>query len=324
MSRTWRDRSERGSQKPEALIWPAPHAISLRAAGGISAYFSRPRGRAAPDTSPRPVGGPLRDSFRHLFVFATTLLDRVFMLHGRHGDLEVAVTNEHIFEAAIAAGRGCLLLGSHLGSFELLGVVGGADHRLAINMVMHLEARAGMRELLAGAGYTIPYKVIELGQPDSMLRVKECLDRGEVVGMLADRVYGREATQDLSFLGLTARFSLSPFRLARITGAPVVMAFGLFKGGRRYEIVFEALDVPEPAHAAILERQARRSPCQLVQPADGAHEGEGDWLHDSSSPPARRRSAGADLRTLDATVSRVSVLGGAVRRAEILGDARRW
>lgn len=118
-----------------------------------------------------------------------------------------------------------------------------------------------MRDLFVGPGYVIPYKVIPLGRPDSMLRVKECLDRGEVVGMLADRVYGGEATQELPFLGLAARFSLSPFRLARIIGAPTVMAFGLFRGGRRYEIVFQALDVPEPTpYAAILEEQARRSP----------------------------------------------------------------
>jgi predicted LPLAT superfamily acyltransferase len=183
------------------------------------------------------------------------------MLHGGHAELEVAVTNVHIFERAIAAGRGCLLLGSHLGSFELLGVVGGMDHQLAINMVMNLEESPGMRDLFVGPGYVIPYKVIPLGRPDSMLRVKECLDRGEVVGMLADRVYGGEATQELPFLGLAARFSLSPFRLARIIGAPTVMAFGLFRGGRRYEIVFQALDVPEPTpYAAILEEQARRSP----------------------------------------------------------------
>jgi predicted LPLAT superfamily acyltransferase len=270
VSTAWRDLSERGSQNPKRLIiWLALHvgrsfcrALLLP----ICAYFlaTAPGARrASRQFLTRALGrrATLRDSFRHLFVFGTTLLDRVFMLRGRHRELEVAVTNEHVFEAAIAGGRGCLLLGSHLGSFALLGVVGGAEHGLAINMVMHLEAGAGMRELLTGAGSTIPYNVIELGQPDSMLRVKECLDRGEVVGMLADRVYGREATQALSFLGLGAHFSLSPFRLARITGVPVVMAFGLFKGGRSYEIVFEALDTPEPApYATILERYARQFP----------------------------------------------------------------
>jgi predicted LPLAT superfamily acyltransferase len=232
----------------------------------ISAYFlaTAPGARrASREFLTRALGRPAtwRDSYRHLLVFATTLLDRVFLMHGRHRDLEVTVTNESVFEDAIAAGRGCLLLGSHLGSFEMLGVVGSVERRLAINMVMNVEDTAGLRDLLAGSGRTIPYKVIALGQPESMLRVKECLERGEVVGILADRVHGGEPTTGVPFLGTPARFSLSPFRLARITGAPAVTIFGLFHGGRRYEIVFEPLAAPEPApYVAILERHARRTP----------------------------------------------------------------
>lgn len=270
MSTVWRERSERGSEGLKRLIiWLALNVgrsfcrVLLVA---ISAYFvaTAPRARrASREFLTRALGrrATLRDVFRHLFVFATTLLDRVFLLHGRHRDLDVTVIDDRVFEDAIAAGRGCLLLGSHLGSFEMLGVVGSRERGLAINMVMHPEESAGLRSLLAGTGCTIPYKVIALGQPESMLRVKECLERGEVVGILADRVYGNEATQAIPFLGAAARFSLSPFRLARITGAPVVTAFGLFQGGRRYEIRFEALAAPEPApYVAALEREARRSP----------------------------------------------------------------
>lgn len=270
MSSAWRDRSERGSAGlKRVIIWLALHIgrpFCRVLLVPISAYFlvTAPRARrASREFLTRALGrrATWRDIFRHLLVFGTTLLDRVFLLHGRHRDLDVAVTNEHLFEEAIAAGRGCLLLGSHLGSFEMLGVVGSVERRLAINMVMHLEESAGVRDLIADTGGTIPYNVIALGRPESMLRVKECLERGEVVGILADRVYGSEPTQGLPFLGATARFSLSPFRLARITGAPVVTAFGLFHGGRRYEILFEALGAPQPApYVAILERQALRFP----------------------------------------------------------------
>jgi predicted LPLAT superfamily acyltransferase len=50
-------------------------------------------------------------------------------------------------------------------------------------------------------------------------------------------------------------------RLATITGAPVVMVFGLFRGGRRYEIVFEALGTHAlQCYVERLEHQARHSP----------------------------------------------------------------
>ncbi len=270
MTSAWRNRSERGSERLKVLIiWLAVHfgrRFCRVLLAPICAYFlaTAPRARrASGEFLTRALGRPatLRDTYRHLFVFATTLLDRVFLLYGRHRDLQVTVAGERIFEEAIAAGRGCLLLGSHLGSFEMLGVVGAVERGLAINMVMHVEDTMGLRDLIARSGAAIPYKVIELGRPDSMLRVKECLDRGEVVGILADRVYGDEPTQSVPFLGLEARFSQSPFRLARITGVPAVTVFGLFEGGRRYEIRFEALSAPQPApYAAILEGQARRHP----------------------------------------------------------------
>jgi hypothetical protein len=270
VSATWRGQPERGSASLKRLmIWLALHAgrpfcrVLLLP---IGAYFlaTAPRARqASREFLTRALGRPAtwRDTYRHLLIFATTLLDRIFLLHGRHRELDVTLTNEHAFEDALAAGRGCLLLGTHLGSFSMLGVMGSVERSLPINMVMNVEDGETLRELLAGSDRAMPYKVIPLGQPGSMLRVKECLERGEVVGILADRVHGAEDTQVVSFLGAPARFSLSPFRLARITGAPALMIFGLFHGGRRYEIVFEPLYVAEPAsYVAILERHARRTP----------------------------------------------------------------
>ena len=250
MSGPWRDRRERGSNGAiRLIIWLAIHVgrgLCRVLLVPICAYFfvTAPQSRrASQDFLRRALGraATWRETFIHLFVFSTTLLDRVYLLHGRHRELDVAVTNEAVFWNALAAGRGCLLFGSHLGSFEMLGIVGSVEKKLAINMVMHVNDSARLGGLIMGGQASLPYKIIPLGEPGSMLRVKECLDRGEVVGILADRVYADEATQSLPFLGSPARFSLSPWRLARLTGAPVVTVFGLFRGGRRYEIVFESL-----------------------------------------------------------------------------------
>ncbi len=252
MSSHWRDRRERGSNGAiRLIIWLALHAgrglcrillVPICAYFYVTAPISR---RSSQEFLGRALGRAAgwRDTFRHLFVFSTTLLDRIYLLHGRQRELVIEVRNEAAFRNALAAGRGCLLFGSHLGSFEMLGIVGSVEKKLAINMLMHVDDSARLGSLMLGAQASLPYKVIPLGQAGSMLRVKECLDRGEIVGILADRVYASEATRSLPFLGRPARFSLSPLRLASITAAPVVTVFGLFQGGRRYEIVFESLAV---------------------------------------------------------------------------------
>jgi predicted LPLAT superfamily acyltransferase len=242
MSGQWRGQRERGSRKAiRLMIWLALHCGRTACRVllvPISTYFflAAPLARRSSQAfmnralDRRPTW---RDTFMHLFVFATTLLDRVYLVNGRHRDFIVDLNNEQVFLNALAEGRGCLLLGSHLGSFEMLGIIGSVEKKLAINVVMHVEDSARLRDLLLLSGNALPYKVITLGHPGSMLRVKECLERGEVVGILADRVYRSEPTLCAPFLGRPARFSLSPMRLARITGAPVVMVFGLFRGGRR-------------------------------------------------------------------------------------------
>ncbi len=250
MNSEWRGRRERGSIGAiRLIIWLALHAgrgLCRVLLVPISCYFfvTAPQTRRASQqflsrTLGRQATWP--DTIRHLFVFSTTLLDRIYLFHGRQRELVIEVSNEQVFLDAIAAGRGCLLLGSHLGSFEMLGIIGSVEKKLAINMVMHIDDGARLASLIRGGQSPQPYKIIPLGEPGSMLHVKECLDRGEVVGILADRIYAGEATQSLEFMGHPARFSLSPFRLAKVTGAPVVSVFGLFRGGRRYEIVFESL-----------------------------------------------------------------------------------
>lgn len=250
MSAAWRERRERGSRLGLYL------SIRLALYGGralcravlvpVMLYFlaTAPEARAASRdflTRVRGRSAGLRDAFAHLYCFGTTLVDRIFLLMGRRRDLAIEVENDRVLLESLALGRGCLLFGSHLGSFELMSFVGSADKRLPINVVMNVDANTRMHGLLAERGGGLPYRIIPFGQPGTMMRVKECLERGEIVGLLVDRVYGGEATCELPFLGQPAAFSLAPYRLAAITGAPVVMAYGLFLGGRRYRVSFAPL-----------------------------------------------------------------------------------
>ena len=91
------------------------------------------------------------------------------------------------------------------------------------------------------------------GAPTSLLRVKECLERGEIVGILADRSRGNERTVDVPFLGSPACFPLTPFRLATTLGVPIGLGMGLYRGGNRYSLHFERLDEPGDRERAARE-----------------------------------------------------------------------
>jgi predicted LPLAT superfamily acyltransferase len=74
-----------------------------------------------------------------------------------------------------------------------------------------------------------------------MLQLGERLEAGHLVGVLADRTLGKEATIDVPFLGATAAFPTGPMRMAAALRRPVVFMVGLYRGGNRYEIHFERL-----------------------------------------------------------------------------------
>jgi predicted LPLAT superfamily acyltransferase len=105
-------------------------------------------------------------------------------------------------------------------------------------------------------------EIIALGQVDAMLRIRDCLDEGTFVGMLADRTIGEAPAQVVSFLGAPALFPSGPMRAAAAMRRPVIFMTGLYRGGNRYHAVFHQIaDFSQPApggrEAAVREGVAR-------------------------------------------------------------------
>jgi len=257
----WRAQQERGSQAAmRALIWTTL-ALGRRVGRAflypICAYFVlfSPRlRRASAGYLRRALGRPARaaDHMRHFHAFAATLLDRVYLRTGRYGYFDVRLEAPPALLADLRRGRGCILLGSHLGSFEILRAAGLAEGAPAVNMLMHAEGSEKLNSALDALAPQAAPRVIPLGRPGSLLRVQECLERGEIVGILADRSWRNERECNCEFLGAPARFPFGPLLLAGLLGAPVILAFGLYRGGRRYEVHLEPF-----AERIALERRER-------------------------------------------------------------------
>jgi len=189
----------------------------------------------------------LADAFRHCHTFAATLLDRVFLFNDQYARFDVRVHGEEILRGMMADGRGCFLMGAHMGSFEIIRALGRLNTRVRISLVMYAENARKFNSVLAAVNPKLALQVIELGKVDSMLKVERALERGEIVGMLGDRTFRDEGTAAFRFLGEAAHFPTGPFRVAAMLQRPLVLMFGLYRGGNRYEIHFERLVDAWPA-----------------------------------------------------------------------------
>ena len=198
MTPGWLGQPERGSRSlMAALAWVT---LTLGRAFGrlflppIALYFVAfgPRARAASAAYlGRVFGRPARlgEIYRHIHTFATAIHDRVLLLAGRTDVFDVAVGGEQTFDAAVAEGRGCILLGAHLGSFEALRSVGAARRGLRIRMLMSTGNAARIQSVFGRIQPASVDWIIPMGTLTALLCAKECLERGEVVGIFADRVW---------------------------------------------------------------------------------------------------------------------------------------
>lgn len=277
----WIDR-HLGRAPLRALLHPIAGYFWLRRPGlrqasraWLEAVTEHAEGRRALGGTPRA-----RDAYRHIHEFATQLLDRMVLWGGGFDTLEITHEgSEHLFELARRR-QGALLIGSHLGSFDLLRLLAGR-YGLRVNVLMyteHAERITGFFERL-DPGSRLRVLRLDPGSLRTGFEVKACIDRGEFVGILADRLppAGREIPAEVPFLGRPAAFPLSPFRLAIALGCPALAAGCVRTGPGRYHasVSFIARGGRVPrgerdgrarealeAYVAALERAALRAPLQ--------------------------------------------------------------
>jgi len=250
MTVAWKAQQELGNRRMirlmawVALSWGRPVARallfpiclyylcrSIAAQRTLRTYYVRALGRS-PDW---------KELFHHYHCFASTILDRLYFLRGHFDQFAITIKGTDTLSRALAGGRGCLLLGSHLGSFEVVRAVGLAREEIDIKVLMDEANAPLMRAFFREINPAVADNVLQVGRLDTMLRVQECLDGGGIVGIMGDRVIAHGQAIYCDFLGATAPFPTGTMRLAHAVRAPVVMFFGLYRGGNRYDVHLELL-----------------------------------------------------------------------------------
>jgi predicted LPLAT superfamily acyltransferase len=280
----WRRRPERGSRI--ALRIMAFLSLRLGRSLGrlflylIAGYFFlfAPKARQwMRDYLRRALGREphARDRFRLIMSFATSIHDRIYLLAERYQLFDVSLQGEPLMEAVVAGGGGAILMGAHMGSFEVLRWIGEQRSGLGLAMTMYEDNARKVNAMLSALAPRNPPEIIAVGSIDSMLRIRARLDQGALVGMLADRSFGDEGVLPVTFLGATAYLPTGPMRAAAMLRRRVIFMLGLYRGGNRYHVVFEpladfsatpggqrqaAIEAAVTRYAALLEQYCRSDP----------------------------------------------------------------
>ncbi len=221
----WRSAAALAQRLPTSVLYPVASAL------GEAAYltwsrrrriakenFARVLGRPADDPA---VAAVARRSFRN---FAKYIVEIMRFPRLRPGDLErlVAVDGwEHLREAT-RHGRGLIFVSIHFGNFEM----GGARiaEEIPLNVIADDLSNQRLMDLLVG---NRAHKNINIHSPSGAARkVLQALRRNEMVGLMMD--LGPRAlafdTVSTEFFGAPATFPAVAANLARVSGAPIVVA----------------------------------------------------------------------------------------------------
>lgn len=182
---------------------------------------------------------PVWRVYRHYHTFSRVLLDRVFFLRGRLEEFDIRIEGREIFERHFAENKGCLLLGAHIGSFEVLRSLGSFDRKLPLKILMYPDNAKRFVELMRQLNPDLAANVIALGRPQTMLQAKQHVENGGLIGLLGDRITRGDKLVRTELLGRPAHLPAGPFLLASILQVPVVFFCGLYRGGNRYDIYLE-------------------------------------------------------------------------------------
>ena len=212
MNNNWKQRREGGSPFAIWLI------RSIGKYGGrgvarlflypITAYFllRRPGERSGSrDFLTRALNrrASLLDVARHIHTFASTILDRVFLLSEETRRFDVEIRGVDKVHAQLDQGRGVLLFGSHLGSFEVLRVLARQRPDYTIRVVLDKAQNPAVTQLLDALNPEIAATVIDASQdgPSIMLAIKEAADQGALIALLVDRTQPGDPAVAANFFG---------------------------------------------------------------------------------------------------------------------------
>jgi KDO2-lipid IV(A) lauroyltransferase len=172
--------------------------------------------------------------------------------------------------AALAQGRGAILITPHLGSWELAGLYYSSRYPMTI---LYRPSRLGLDPLICAGRGRFGAHLVSADQRGVRTLLRALKDN-TLLGVLPDQDPGRDRGVFAPFFGLSANTMTLVARLARRTGAPVFLTYAeRLSWGRGFKIYLQhlpsltadkTLETAITVMNAAIERAVRPLPAQYL------------------------------------------------------------
>ena len=247
----WRNQTERGNTFFLSVLITVARYLGRNASRllliPITFYFvltGKEAKQASKNYLRRILGkqATFKNIFKHFYYFSTISLDRFFLLVRKHKQFHIITHNNDIIHRLHEQKKGCLLFVSHIGSFDMLRILAIKKQTMPIKILMNKNHNAMAMQLIDKLDPNLSDSIIDANQfmPDLILKIKDNVAQGNMVGIMVDRLREHEASVGCSLLGDKIQLPSMPWLLANLLQVPIVCCFGLYCGKNNYTIYFEA------------------------------------------------------------------------------------
>jgi predicted LPLAT superfamily acyltransferase len=223
------------------IVWyvlakPAARRASLDFLQQLARYRAGSTGRAAIGLGAHAgagIGTHVRADWsgvmRHFASFGESILDKMSVWGGLFDMSSVKQVGRELLEADIAAGRGGLLICTHLGNLELCRVVSRQSAKMKLTVLVHTKHARAFNKMLAQLAPDSTLNLMQVTEmsPATAIELSERVARGEFVVIAGDRipVSAKPRVSFAPFLGRAAPFPVGPYVLASLLQCPVYLMF---------------------------------------------------------------------------------------------------
>ncbi len=180
------------------------------------------------------------DAARTFATFAGCLAETLAAGSPNDAQVHSVLEGEENFRDALADGHGMVIATSHMAGWEATGSSLTEGLGIEVVVAMQRERDAAARELHDRAREARGVRIVHVGaDPLEALPLLSHLKKGGAVALQIDRPVPGMRMQDVTLFDAPARIPEGPFRLAQISGAPIVPVFSARAGYRRYFVVAE-------------------------------------------------------------------------------------
>lgn len=172
--------------------------------------------------------------YKNFCKLGEVLVDKSAVMCGAKTSFSFDYDGEDYIRQMVEGGKGGLLLGAHMGNWEVGGqLLERID--VKVNVVMFQAEEQKIKELLDKELVEKRINIIAIKEgTDYLLKIIEAFKNNELVVMHGDRFVNEEGTLSMDFFGKKARFSCSPFHLASKYGVPISFVYTLKEGKKHY------------------------------------------------------------------------------------------